>query len=106
MAVAVSIFGLAGLAVAAAIPSLYANGAEVPPFPVFLLVGLAAVVVAALLFAFSARLDLGFGGAALARRPSTPYFVGFLRHPDRAAIGSKGLRGTPLFVPEVSRFRT
>jgi hypothetical protein len=62
--VAVALFGLAGAVVVAMVPHLF-TGSGTPGFPVFLLAGVAAIVLTAGLFAFIGGLGMGFGKTAL-----------------------------------------
>jgi len=64
LVVAVVLFGLAGVAIAALIPLRYTAG-TMPDFTVFLGVGLAIIVLTAGLFGYIDRLGVGFGGTAL-----------------------------------------
>jgi MFS family permease len=62
--VALVLFGLAGSAVMVAVPGLFAGPVR-PEFTVFLLTGLAAIVLTAGFFGYIYRLGLGFGRTAL-----------------------------------------
>ncbi len=64
LAVALVIFGLAGGAIALTAPRLF-TGPERPDFTVFLVVGVAAVLLTAALFSYIDRLGMGFGKTAL-----------------------------------------
>jgi hypothetical protein len=62
--VALVLFGLAGSAVMVAVPGIFA-GPSRPEFTVFLLTGVAAIVLTAGFFGFIYRLGLGFGRTVL-----------------------------------------
>ena len=62
--VALTIFGLAGSAVVATVPWLFI-GAERPDFTIFLVAGVAVVLLTAALFGYVDRLGMGFGKTAL-----------------------------------------
>jgi hypothetical protein len=62
---ALTLFGLAGSAVLATVPRLYPSPLG-PGFPVFLVSGMAMIVLTAGLFGYIYRLGMGFGGTVLA----------------------------------------
>ncbi len=64
LAVALALFGLAGAAVVATVPRLFI-GPEGPRFAVFLVAGLAGIVLTAGLFGYIYRLGMGFGRTVL-----------------------------------------
>ncbi len=64
LAVALTLFGLAGAAVMATVPRLFI-GPEGPGFAVFLLAGVAAIVLTAGLFGYIYWLGMGFGSTVL-----------------------------------------
>src|SRR5215204_276646 len=64
LTVALVIFGLAGSAVMVAVPGLFAGPVR-PEFTVFLVAGVAAIVLTAGLFGYIYRLGMGFGGTVL-----------------------------------------
>ena len=64
LALALALFGLAGSVIAVTVPNLF-TGPERPGFTVFLLAGVAAITLTAGLFAYIARLGMGFGKTAL-----------------------------------------
>ena len=66
LAVAVVLFGLAGLVMAALVPQYFVGASAQPPFVVFLVVGVGVIALTAGLFAFVERLGMGFGRTALA----------------------------------------
>jgi hypothetical protein len=62
--IALTLFGLAGSAIAVTIPQLFAGPGR-PEFTLFLLTGVAVIVLTAGLFGYIARLGMGFGKTAL-----------------------------------------
>jgi hypothetical protein len=64
LTVALVLFGLAGSAVMVAVPGLFAGPVR-PEFTVFLIAGMAAIVLTAGLFGYIYRLGLGFGRTVL-----------------------------------------
>ena len=64
LTVALVLFGLAGSAVMVAVPGIFAGPLR-PGFTVFLVAGVAAIVLTAGLFGYIYRLGLGFGGTVL-----------------------------------------
>jgi hypothetical protein len=64
LAVALTLFGLAGAAVMVAVPGLLA-GPERPGFAVFLVAGLMVIVLTAGFFGYIYRLGMGFGRTVL-----------------------------------------
>jgi hypothetical protein len=64
LAVALALFGLAGTAVVVAVPGLFAGPVR-PGFTVFLVTGVAAIVLTAGLFGYIYRLGMGFGRTVL-----------------------------------------
>src|SRR5919107_2753683 len=64
LTVALVLFGLAGSAVMVAVPGIFAGPLQ-PGFTVFLVAGVAAIVLTAGLFGYIYRLGLGFGGTVL-----------------------------------------
>ncbi len=64
LAVALVIFGLAGSAIAVTIPSLF-TGPKRPDFTLFLMVGVAVILLTAGLFGYIDRLGMGFGKTVL-----------------------------------------
>jgi hypothetical protein len=64
LAVALALFGLAGSAVMVAVPGLFAGPLR-PEFTVFLVAGVAAIVLTAGFFGYIYRLGMGFGGTVL-----------------------------------------
>src|SRR5918998_3285905 len=64
LAVALTLFGLAGAAVMTTVPRLFI-GPEGPGFAVFLLAGVAAIVLTAGLFGYVYWLGVGFGSTVL-----------------------------------------
>ena len=64
LAVALALFGLAGSAVMVAVPRLFAGPAR-PEFTVFLVAGMAAIVLTAGFFGYIYRLGMGFGRTVL-----------------------------------------
>ena len=64
--ISVLLFGLAGSVVAVMMPVQFATGSPQPPFTVFLVAGVAAIMLTAGLFAVVDRLGMGFGKTALA----------------------------------------
>ena len=64
LAVALALFGLAGSAVMVAVPGLLAGPVR-PEFTVFLVAGVAAIVLTAGFFGYIYRLGMGFGRTVL-----------------------------------------
>ena len=64
LTVALVLFGLAGSAVMVAVPGLLAGPVR-PEFTVFLVAGVAAIVLTAGFFGYIYRLDMGFGRTVL-----------------------------------------
>ena len=64
LAVALALFGLAGSAVMVAVPGLFAGPVR-PEFTVFLVAGVAAIVLTAGFFGYIYRLGMGFGRTVL-----------------------------------------
>ena len=64
LAVALALFGLAGSAVMVAVPGLFAGPVQ-PEFTVFLVAGVAAIVLTAGFFGYIYRLGMGFGRTVL-----------------------------------------
>jgi hypothetical protein len=64
LVVALALFGLGGSMVAVTVPNLF-TGPERPAFTVFLIAGVAVITLTAGLFAYIARLGMGFGKTAL-----------------------------------------
>ena len=64
LAVALALFGLAGTALVVAVPRLFAGSVR-PGFTVFLLTGVAAIILTAGLFGYIYRLGMGFGRTVL-----------------------------------------
>ena len=64
LAVALALFGLAGTALVVAVPGLFAGSVR-PGFTVFLLTGVAAIILTAGLFGYIYRLGMGFGRTVL-----------------------------------------
>jgi hypothetical protein len=62
--VALTIFGLAGSAIVVTVPQLF-TGPERPHFTLFLVAGVAVIILTAGLFGYIARLGMGFGKTAL-----------------------------------------
>jgi hypothetical protein len=107
LTVALMLFGLAGSAVMVAVPGLFAGPVR-PEFTLFLVAGVAAIVLTAGFFGYIYRLGMSFGRTVLVLAAgynaliaavklglalTTIYvlnFIDFLRHPERAIIGYKG----------------
>jgi hypothetical protein len=64
LAVALALFGLAGSAAMVAVPGLFAGSVQ-PEFTVFLVAGVAAIVLTAGFFGYIYRLGMGFGRTVL-----------------------------------------
>src|SRR5215213_2311073 len=65
LVVALALFGLTGSAAMVTVPGLFA-GSERPGFAIFLVAGVAAIVLTAVLFAYVYSLGMGFGRTVLA----------------------------------------